>query len=94
MTNPEIQEATLTANGQFSPWFSFTGMGSRFFATEAYGTFVGTLTVQLRFEGKPSIDLEAFTAPFSRIGQNVGAFEVRVGFTAFTSGSADVVIRR
>jgi len=91
------EKASLVAENSFTNWFQFRGSGERNFEVEASGTFVGTLTVQTRSVPNGGIiDLEDFTDPFSRKGESVGSFDVRVGFKTgnFTSGQADVVIRR
>jgi len=90
------EKASLVAGNTFSNFFPFRGSGERNFEVEASGTFVGTLTVQQRSVDGGVIDLEDFTTTFSRKGESVGSFDIRIGFKTgnFTSGQADVVIRR
>jgi len=90
------EKASLVAANSFTDWFPFRGSGDRNYEVEASGTFNGTLTVQTRSINGVAIDLEDFIAPFSRKGESVGSFDVRIGFKTgnYTSGQADVVIRR
>jgi len=96
MAFEEETRASLVAQDTFSEWFPFRGSGEQNFEVEASNTFVGTLTVQTRSVGGGIIDLEDFTDQFSRKGESIGSLDVRIGFKTgnFTSGQADVVIRR
>ncbi|MCF6216841.1 MAG: hypothetical protein L3J58_11810 [Emcibacter sp.] len=89
-------EADLSASDTFSDWLSLRGVGEHNFAVEATGSFVGTLTAQVRSVNGNIVDLEDFTAIFTRQGTLNGSFDFRIGFKAgnYTSGTANIRIRR
>ena len=64
------------------------------FDVSVSGTFVGTVAVQ-RTKDKtngPWLTIDTFTAPFEKVGVSGSAWYYRVGFTAYTSGSAEMAI--
>lgn len=87
--------ATLMAANSFTEWMTIRGIQKVLFTVMVSGTFVGTVTVQIRDpeDGVP-IDVEPTTGPITQPGMYngnlAGGYDVRIGFKAgdYTSGSA------
>lgn len=91
----------LTAADTYSEWVDVVNnnsVGYEFFAA-ASGTWVGTLTVQVKRPGEADAtawDIEDFTANFTKKGDlGAGGLVARVGFKTgnYTSGTASVFIK-
>jgi hypothetical protein len=61
----------------------------------ASGTFVGTLSIEVSFDGGASFvphpDMTAKTAPFVAVG-GMRVQQIRGNMTAFTSGAAEILV--
>jgi hypothetical protein len=96
---PDIHrtEADLSAANTFTPWMSLRGAQKSDFTVLIAGTFVGTLTFQVRdVVNQTVVDLDQFTGPDVKEGTLTGGQDIRIGFKTgdFTSGTAECVIQQ
>ena len=75
-----------------TPWLGVQGGG--FFDVSVSGTWVGTVTLERRTPpAGAAISVETYTANSERIGQFAGDTEVRLRFSADTSGTVVAELR-
>lgn len=85
-----IQEASLTALGVYTDPVQVVG----YFNVSISGTWVGTLSLQRSFDnGVNYFETDTFAINTQSVGlEPEDSVLYRIGFTAFTSGQADVRI--
>ena len=96
MTQEDLTvSATLMAANEFTDWLKIRGVQKTLFTVQVSGTFVGTLTVQIRDpDDAVAIDVEPTSGPITQPGMYngnlAGGYDVRIGFKAgaYSSGSA------
>ncbi len=88
---PEPTEENVSGSDVFSSWFKILGAGNTPFTLHISGTWVGTVTFQMRrIDSANIVDLDTFSANDVKNGEANGSWEVRAGFKsgAWTSGTA------
>lgn len=99
MADSRVEVKAALSSAAFSDHLQLRGEGG--FQVDISGTFSGTLQVQAckpgaatnyRVLGDPVSGSYALTATAVYDGSLRGSWDVRVGFSAFTSGTANIVI--
>jgi hypothetical protein len=81
-----IKTQSLTGAAQATP-----GVSGKAVDVSITGTFVGTVSIQ-RQMSTGWVEIEAVTAPAQRVIEHAVSRQVRCVMSAYTSGSADIVL--
>ncbi|MEE9395249.1 MAG: hypothetical protein V3W41_22380 [Planctomycetota bacterium] len=92
------KEGALAVDEAATDWLVFQNAERRhFFSVFISGTYDGTVVAEIReVPGGPIVVTETFTAnaEVTKIGEFTGSFEVRLRMDQYTSGTANVAIRK